>query len=177
MPAAEVSEQISLAGKEASGTGNMKLMINGALTLGTLDGANVEMSEKVGRDNIYIFGMTADQVERKWREGYDAYSFYQNNDRLRGAVDRIKNGINGEDFSYLYRYLLIGDHGIADPYMCLADFGDYCRAREDMLKDYQNPHVWNKKSLVNIANAGHFSADKAIKKYAEEIWQIEPVIK
>ncbi len=175
MPAAEVSEQISLAGKEASGTGNMKLMINGAVTLGTLDGANVEMSQVVGKQNIYIFGMTAEQVENKWRDGYDPYRYYENSDRLKRALDRLKSGFNGVDFNDIYRYLLIGDHGIADPYMCLADFGDYCHVRTDMLRDYADPREWNRKSLVNIASAGHFAADKAIAKYANEIWNLKPV--
>lgn len=175
MPAAEVSEQISLAGKEASGTGNMKLMINGALTLGTLDGANVEISESVGRDNIFIFGMTDKQVEEKWREGYDPVKYYQNNERLHRTIDYLKTGFHGVDFSEVFRYLLIGDHGIADPYMCLADYNDYCRVRSDMLSVYRNRKEWNQKSLVNIANAGRFTADIAIKKYADEIWNIKPI--
>ena len=175
MPASDISEQISLAGKEASGTGNMKLMINGAVTIGTLDGANVEISEAVGRDNIYIFGMTDREVEDKWRDGYNPYKYYEENHRLKRAVDYLKNGINGNDFSDIHRYLLVGDHGIADPYMCMADFGDYCRARYDMMNDYKNQREWTKKSLVNIASAGRFAADTAIRKYAEEIWGITPI--
>ena len=175
MPASDISEQISLAGKEASGTGNMKLMINGAITIGTLDGANVEISEAVGSDNIYIFGMTDKEVEDKWREGYNPYKYYEENYRLKRAVDYLKYGINGNDFSDIHRYLLVGDHGIADPYMCLADFGDYCRARYDMVNDYKNQREWTKKSLVNIASAGRFAADTAIRKYAEEIWGINPI--
>ena len=175
MPASDISEQISLAGKEASGTGNMKLMINGAITIGTLDGANVEISEAVGRDNIYIFGMTDKEVEDKWRDGYNPYKYYEENFRLKRAVDYLKHGINGNDFSDIHRYLLVGDHGIADPYMCLADFGDYCRARYDMINDYKNRREWAKKSLVNIASAGRFAADTAIRKYADEIWDISPV--
>ena len=175
MPASDISEQISLAGKEASGTGNMKLMINGAITIGTLDGANVEISEAVGSDNIYIFGMTDKEVEDKWREGYNPYKYYEENYRLKRAVDYLKYGINGNDFSDIHRYLLVGDHGIADPYMCLADFGDYCRARYDMVNDYKNQREWTKKSLVNIASAGRFAADTAIRKYAEEIWGISPI--
>ncbi|MGP1612440.1 MAG: glycogen/starch/alpha-glucan phosphorylase [Catonella sp.] len=175
MPASDISEQISLAGKEASGTGNMKLMINGAVTIGTLDGANVEISEAVGRDNIYIFGMTDREVEDKWRDGYNPYKYYEENHRLKRAVDYLKNGINGNDFSDIHRYLLVGDHGIADPYMCMADFGDYCRARYDMMNDYKNQRDWTKKSLVNIASAGRFAADTAIRKYAEEIWGITPI--
>ena len=174
-PASDVSEQISLAGKEASGTGNMKLMINGALTLGTLDGANVEIAEAVGRNNIYIFGMTDKQVEERWRDGYDPYKYYHDNVRLNRAMDYLKSGIGGVDFSNIYRYLLVGDHGIADPYMCLADFGDYCRAREDMLFDYTDEREWSRKSLVNIANAGRFAADIAIKKYCDEIWKVRPI--
>ena len=175
MPASDISEQISLAGKEASGTGNMKLMINGAVTIGTLDGANVEISEAVGRDNIYIFGMTDKDVEDRWRDGYNPYKYYEENLRLKRAVDYLKTGINGNDFSDIRRYLLVGDHGIADPYMCMADFGDYCRARYDMLNDYKNQRDWTKKSLVNIASAGRFAADTAIRKYAEEIWGIKPI--
>lgn len=175
MPASDISEQISLAGKEASGTGNMKLMINGAVTIGTLDGANVEISEAVGRDNIYIFGMTDREVEDKWCDGYNPYKYYEENHRLKRAVDYLKNGINGNDFSDIHRYLLVGDHGIADPYMCMADFGDYCRARYDMMNDYKNQREWTKKSLVNIASAGRFAADTAIRKYAEEIWGITPI--
>lgn len=175
MPASDISEQISLAGKEASGTGNMKLMINGAVTIGTLDGANVEISEAVGSDNIYIFGMTDKDVEDRWRDGYNPYKYYEENHRLKRAVDYLKNGVNGNDFSDIHRYLLVGDHGIADPYMCMADFGDYCRARYDMLNDYKNQREWTKKSLVNIASAGRFAADTAIRKYAEEIWGIRPI--
>ena len=175
MPASDIYEQISLAGKEASGTGNMKLMINGAITLGTLDGANVEISEAVGKDNIYIFGMTDKEVEDRWRDGYNPYKYYEENHRLKRAVDYLKQGINGNDFSDIHRYLLVGDHGIADPYMCLADFGDYCRARYEMLNDYKNQREWAKKSLVNIASAGRFAADTAIKKYADEIWGIKPI--
>lgn len=175
MPASDISEQISLAGKEASGTGNMKLMINGALTLGTLDGANVEISEAVGKENIYIFGMTDKEVEERWQNGYEPYRYYDDNYRLKRAVEYLRRGVNGNDFSDIHRYLLVGDYGIADPYMCLADFGDYCRARYDMLKDYKNTREWSKKSLVNIANAGRFAADTAIKKYAEEIWHIKPI--
>ena len=175
MPASDISEQISLAGKEASGTGNMKLMINGAITLGTLDGANVEISEAVGKDNIYIFGMTDREVEDRWRDGYNPYKYYEENHRLKRAVDYLRTGINGNDFSDIPRYLLVGDHGIADPYMCMADFGDYCRARFDMLNDYKEQRAWTKKSLVNIASAGRFAADTAIRKYAEEIWGIKPI--
>ena len=175
MPASDISEQISLAGKEASGTGNMKLMINGAVTIGTLDGANVEISEAVGSDNIYIFGMSDKDVEDRWRDGYNPYKYYEENLRLKRAVDYLKTGINGNDFSDIHRYLLVGDHGIADPYMCMADFGDYCRARYDMMNDYKNQREWTKKSLVNIASAGRFAADTAINKYAEEIWGINQV--
>lgn len=171
MPASDVSEQISLAGKEASGTGNMKLMINGAITLGTLDGANVEISEAVGNDNIYIFGMTAEEVEEKWRSGYHSYRYYDENYKLKRVLDFLRN--NG--FSDIYHYLLVGDYGIADPYLCLADFGDYTRVREEMLNDFKDVDRWHKKSLINIAKAGRFAADIAISKYANNIWHIKKI--
>ena len=174
MPATEVSEQISQAGKEASGTGNMKFMINGALTIGTLDGANVEMSENVGLDNIYIFGLNAGEVEELWKRGYDASGYYNSNVRLRRVVAALKKGFNGESFANIADYLLTGSP-VADPYMCMADFGAYCDARDRMLKDYADKTLWAKKSLLNVAASGVFSADRSIKEYAEKIWNVTPV--
>lgn len=174
MPATEVSEQISQAGKEASGTGNMKFMINGALTIGTLDGANVEMSERVGLDNIYIFGLKADEVEELWRRGYDASGFYNSNVRLRRVISSLKRGFNGESFSNIADYLLTGSP-VADPYMCMADFGAYCDARGRVLKDYSDKNIWAKKSLLNVAASGTFSADRSIREYAENIWNVKPI--
>jgi len=175
MPAAELSEQISLAGKEASGTGNMKLMINGALTIGTLDGANVEMTEEVGEDNIFLFGLHADEVEEVWRKGYSPSHYYQQDARLERAVERLKKGFAGMDFSNIHQYLMVGNYGVADPYMCMADFTDYCRAHDEVAKLYEDRMLWNKKSLINIAKAGRFAADRAIREYADRIWNIQPV--
>ena len=174
MPACEVSEQISTAGKEASGTGNMKFMINGALTIGTLDGANVEMSEAVGLDNIFIFGLTASEVDMLWKEGYSSTEFYNNNVKLQKVIKALKDGFNGESFSNIADYLLTNNK-IADPYMCMADFNDYQSRRNDMEKLYLSKEKWAKKSLINIASAGRFAADRAIKEYAENIWNLKVI--
>lgn len=174
MPAAEVSEQISQAGKEASGTGNMKFMINGALTLGTLDGANVEMAQAVGEDNIYIFGLKADEVDALWKKGYDASAFYNNNNALHIVIDSLKNGYNGESFVNIADYLL-RQSPVADPYMCMADFQSYVSMRNKMLGDYQDKELWAKKSLTNIASSGIFSSDRSIREYADNIWDLKPL--
>lgn len=174
MPASDISEQISLAGKEASGTGCMKFMINGALTLGTLDGANVEMKDAVGDENIYIFGLNAKEVEDLWRNGYVSAKYYMSNARLRATIDRISEGFNGKDFSNIATYLT-STNGVADPYMCLADYESYKNTFERMISDYSDRDAWLKKSLMNIANSGYFSADRSIREYAENIWHIAPV--
>lgn len=174
IPASEISEQISLAGKEASGTGNMKFMINGAITLGTLDGANVEISEQVGLENIVIFGMKDNEVQELWSKGYSANRFYEENPLLRRVLDRLDEGFNGQSFYHIKKYLL-SNYPIADPFMCLADFGDYMRAHHEMDRLYRNRRKWNQMSLINIAHAGVFSADRAIKEYAERIWDLKPV--
>ncbi len=174
MPATEVSEQISQAGKEASGTGNMKFMINGALTLGTMDGANVEMYQQVGEENIYIFGLRADEVEKLWKHGYDASQYYKSNSKLFTVITSLKRGYNGESFGHIADYLLTGSP-IADPYMCMADFGDYCLTRNRMLEDYKNSELWAVKSLRNVASSGVFSSDRSIKEYAENIWDLKSI--
>ncbi len=175
MPSSEVSEQISQAGKEASGTGNMKFMINGAVTIGTLDGANVEMSEAVGDDNIFIVGLTADEVEDIWTKGYNASSYYNHNDRIRKIVESLIRGFNGESFSDMANYLLTGTP-VADPYMCMADFESYFTAQKRMKAIYAEDKLrWQKMSLHNIASAGRFSADRSVKEYAENIWNLKPL--
>lgn len=174
MPASEVSQQISLAGKEASGTGNMKFMLNGALTIGTLDGANVEMSQEVGMDNIFIFGMTADEVEKLWRQGYNSTNLYNQNPVIRGVIETLNGKIGGENFSHIAQYLLTRSP-IADPYMCLADFNAYMDAHNKMDALYKNPTEWNKKSLINISKAGKFAADRSIEEYAKNIWNLKKV--
>lgn len=171
IPSAEISEQISLAGKEASGTGCMKLMINGAITIGTLDGANVEMLAAAGKDNMYIFGLTSKEAEELWFRGYNANEFYANNERLRRIVDYLNFGFAGESFSGISRYLLSG-YGVADPYMCFADFESYRTTHDKMLADYKDKEKWNKMSLMNIASAGYFAADRSIEEYAQRLWNL-----
>ncbi len=169
-PAAEISEQISLAGTEASGTSNMKFMINGAITLGTLDGANVEIHEAVGDENIILFGMTASQVEELKRSGYNPTLQYQHDALIRRAMDSLNHGIGGQQFQDIFHALISEDR-----YMALADFKSYREAQFRAERLYQNQHVWNKMGLVNIANAGRFAADRSIRDYAGSIWHASPV--
>ncbi len=174
MPASELSEQISTAGKEASGTGNMKFMMNGALTIGTLDGANVEMHQQLGDENIFLFGLTADQVTERKRQGYCSFDYYQQNPTLRRVIDRISAGF-GDQVTYpnLTNRLLFGTGcGMADEYMLLADFDSYCAAHKRALETYANRPLWNRMSLLNIARSGTFDADRAISDYAREIWHV-----
>ena len=174
MPATEISEQISQAGKEASGTGNMKFMINGALTIGTLDGANVEMAEACGRDNIFIFGLTTEEVDALWRQGYNSTEFYTDNKKLEGVIKALNKGFNGQSFSDIANYLLTNSP-VADPYMCLADFGSFCDIHATADEVYKNNLLWAEKSLINISSAGIFSADRSIRDYAENIWNLKPI--
>lgn len=173
MPAAEISEQISLAGTEASGTGNMKLMINGAVTIGTLDGANVEMRESVGDDNILIFGLKAEEAEHLRILGYDPSNIYQNNRAVRGVIDRLSTGIAGVTFKDIAASFTGACGAAADRYMVMADFADYTRIHEEALNRYKDPSVWNRMSLENIAGAGVFAADRALTEYAEKIWHLK----
>ena len=173
MPASEISEQISLAGKEASGTGNMKFMINGALTIGTLDGANVEMAELVGSDNIFIFGLKADEVSEIWNKGYNSSAYYNQDINMRKVIEALIVGFNGMSFGDIANYLLRGTP-VADPYMCLADYESYCQTQAAISNLYRNDKMaWNKKSLYNIAGAGHFTADRSIREYAKNIWNLK----
>ena len=174
MPASEVSEQISLAGKEASGTGNMKFMINGAVTFGTLDGANVEIAEQVGDDNVFIFGMKSNEVSDLWQRGYNARYYYDNNYIIKRVLDRLDKGFNGKSFSHIKNYLL-NQYPVADPYMCLADFDSYMKVYYQMDETYKDKAKWNKMSLVNIAKAGIFSSDRSINEYAKNIWNLKKV--
>ena len=170
MPAADISEQISLAGTEASGTGNMKLMLNGAITLGTLDGANVEIHDAVGDENIFIFGMKTPDVENLKRAGYNPQNYLNNNETLRNAVDFIRNGVNGKRFDEIVSSLTN-----SDPYMALADFADYQKAQKAVSKAYADRESFAKMSLMNISGAGIFSADRSIMDYADYIWNTKPV--
>ena len=176
VPAAEISEQISMAGKEASGTGCMKLMMNGAMTIGTLDGANVEMLAEAGKDNMYIFGLTSAEVDDLWLRGYNAQEYYIANPKLQRIVNALTVGFAGESFADIANYLTTGP-GIADPYLCLADFESYRMTHAKAVNDYADKAKWNKMSLMNIAASGFFAADRSIKEYAENIWNIKPLIK
>lgn len=171
MPAADISEQISLAGTEASGTGNMKLMLNGAITLGTMDGANIEIFDAVGEDNIFIFGMKTPEVEELKRRGYNPQNYYNNNAELHNTIDFINRvGIAGKQFPEIGGTLLNND-----PYMVLADFADYRRAQQEAVRTYADRTAWNRKSLMNISGAGRFAADRAINEYARDIWHTKSV--
>ena len=174
MPASELSEQISTAGKEASGTGNMKFMMNGALTIGTLDGANVEMHQQLGDENIFLFGLTADQVEERRRQGYRSLDYYQQDPVLKRVLDQISAGFSdGRSYTGLTNRLLFGGGGgIADEYMLLADFDSYCQAHRRSLEVYKDRRAWDQKSLINIARSGIFAADRSIRDYARDIWHV-----
>ena len=172
MPASEISEQISLAGKEASGTGNMKFMINGAVTFGTMDGANVEICDAVGSDNIFIFGMSAKEVDELWKSGYNSTYFYNNSMDLRKIIDRLKKGFAGKSFENIAAYLLTNG-GVADQYMCLADYQSYFETYQQMDKVYQNKEAFQRMSLINISEAGRFAADRSIEEYAKNIWRLK----
>ncbi len=165
MPASDISEQISLAGTEASGTGNMKLMLNGAITMGTLDGANIEIKEAVGDDNIIIFGMKTEEVENLKRTGYNPGAYYESNPVIKNCIDRMYSGINGCSFSEVANSLKN-----QDPYMVLADFDSYRKAQAYSSECYKDSEKWAKMSLNNIAGAGVFSADRAVTEYAKDIW-------
>lgn len=171
MPAADISEQISLAGTEASGTGNMKLMLNGAVTLGTMDGANVEIYDAVGEDNIFIFGLTTPEVEQLKRDGYDPMQFLNNNGMLKSAVDFIAQGVNGKQFGEITSSLMN-----VDQYMAFADFADYQKAQQLSAQAYRDKERFARMSLMNISGAGVFSADRSIMDYADRIWYTKPVV-
>jgi len=173
IPAADLSEQISTAGTEASGTGNMKFMLNGALTIGTLDGANVEMAEEMGEDNIFIFGMRVEEVEALKKKGYDATIYYNRNPELKQCIDQIQSGFyspnNPGEFHHLVDILLKWDR-----FLTLADYDDYVKSQDRVNQCYLNQALWTKKCLHNIASAGKFSSDRTIVEYGREIWGVEP---
>ncbi len=181
IPASEISEQLSTASKEASGTGNMKFMMNGAVTIGTMDGANVEMAEQVGMDNIYIFGMRSDTVRDMYRENtYNPMTIYESNDELRRALTQLIDGTlfptNPAAVQDLYHSLLMGENGnMGDPYFVLKDFGSYSMAQRRMAADHKNPDEWWKKAVINTAMSGIFSSDRTIREYNERIWHLTPL--
>ena len=170
IPAADISEQISIAGKEASGTGNMKLMINGAVTLGTLDGANVEIFEQVGEDNIFLFGMKAHEVDELWRRGYSPVDWLRGNSDLQAVIDMLTSNVLGARFDDIAKSLLTNAYGVADAYMTIADFDSYVAAQQRVSDTYKDETKFMNMSLTNIAKAGIFSSDRAVAEYAKNIW-------
>jgi len=174
-PASELSEQISTAGMEASGTGNMKFALNGALTIGTLDGANIEIRDAVGEENIFIFGLNDREVAERKRRGYAPWEIYNGNPELRGVLDAIHGGFFSPDdpgrFSPIFDSLLYK----GDPYMLMADFSAYMACQEHVDDCYCHPAEWTFKSICNVAKMGYFSSDRTIREYAADIWNVTPV--
>ena len=180
IPAAEVSEQLSTAGKEASGTGNMKFMMNGALTIGTMDGANIEISQAVGRRNIYVFGLTAAEVEHAYAyQSYHASEVYETHPGVRHAMEQLIDGTlspgNPRAFQDIYHSLLFGDGGMADPYFVLKDLPSYARAQQKLGVDYGKPDKWWRMAVLNTAASGIFSSDRTIAQYNRDVWQLTPL--
>lgn len=179
--AADISEQISTAGKEASGTGNMKFMLNGAVTCGTLDGANVEMLEQVGEDNIYIFGLKADEVAArlKFNNSDEVKTIYSTNQVLRKALEQLISGEiepeNTQIFRDLYQTLLFGDYGYPDTYMVIRDFEAYCNIQDKISEDYNDKKKWWHMAIMNTASCGYFSSDRTIKEYNDKIWHLKAI--
>lgn len=175
IPAADLSEQISTAGHEASGTGNMKLALNGALTIGTMDGANIEIYNEVGKENIFIFGMNAEEVEILRRNGYSPWSFYNSNKKLKKAIDMINEGFFSKDKIFLFRPVIESLLDLGDKYMLLAEYKSYIDCQKKVSEIYEDQYLWTKMSILNVANMGKFSADRTIKEYMNDIWKVKPV--
>ncbi|MBR4002783.1 MAG: glycogen/starch/alpha-glucan phosphorylase [Clostridia bacterium] len=172
MPATDVSEQISLAGQEASGTGNMKAVYNGGLMICTADGANIEITDVCGENSSFMFGMKADEVENVWKTHYEPATYYSKNPKIKTVIDMLNKGFNGVSFSDLAKYLL-STADVGDPYMCLADFDSYVEAHEKLDKLYRKPALWHKQCLKNISKMGYFSSDRSIEDYAKDIWDLK----
>jgi starch phosphorylase len=170
-PAADLSEQISTAGLEASGTGNMKFTLNGALTIGTLDGANVEIREAVGADNFFLFGLTAEQVLARRREGYRPRDVLAHDPELAHALDLVASGAFSDGDRDLFAPLVrdLTDH---DPFLVLADFRSYAEAQQRVAAAWRDPIAWTRMSILNVARAGRFSSDRSIREYATRIWRV-----
>jgi starch phosphorylase len=170
-PGSDLSEQISTAGYEASGTGNMKFALNGALTIGTLDGANVEIAERVGAENIFIFGLTADEVEARRAAGYNPREEYEKSAPLRRALDFVASGLLSPEQPGLFRPLIEGllHH---DPFFVLADFDAYVAAQAEVDRAFRDPDEWTRRAVLNVARCGYFSSDRSVREYAERIWRV-----
>jgi len=173
-PSADLSEQISLAGMEASGTGNMKFCMNGALTIGTLDGANIEIREEVGADNFFLFGLSAPEVYALKAQGYRPMDYYNANQGLRDVIDLIRSGFFSRGDTELFRPLIDGLL-FRDPYFLLADFQSYLECQERVAETYRDTERWTRMSILNTARSGKFSSDRSIQDYCDGIWDIKPV--
>jgi starch phosphorylase len=172
-PAADLSEQISTAGKEASGTGNMKFSMNGALTIGTLDGANVEIRQEVGEENFFLFGLTASQVDETRRNGYNPHFIYEHNEELNQVINMINSGVFSGGNKTLFKP--ITDNLIwHDPYMLLADYPLYVACQDLVAETWKTPEKWTEMAIMNVARMGKFSSDRSIKDYCEKIWKVKP---
>jgi starch phosphorylase len=173
-PAVDLSEQISTAGKEASGTGNMKMSLNGALTIGTLDGANVEIRERVGADNFFLFGLTAAEVRSQKTAGYRPWEYVERDPELRGVIDSIASGqfapSDRERYAPIVRSLVESDE-----YMSLADYRAYLDAQERVSAAFCNADEWSRRAILNVARMGYFSSDRSVREYCDEIWKVQPV--
>jgi len=175
IPAADLSEQISTAGMEASGTGNMKFALNGALTIGTLDGANIEIKDAVGDDNIFIFGLNVDEIIATRHAGYNPYHFYESNTELKRVIDQIAQGRFSPHEPDLFQPIIRTLLNDGDPYMIMADFAGYLDCQERVNTTYHNPQAWTRMAILNTARVGRFSSDRTIGEYAKEIWNVEPI--
>jgi starch phosphorylase len=174
IPAADLSEQISMAGLEASGTGNMKFTLNGALTIGTMDGANIEIREEVGEENIFIFGLLADEVVKLKNSGYTPRTYYESNPMLKRVIDMLASDYFNKNEPGIFKSIVDSLLGI-DFYCLLADYQSYIDAQDKVSKLYLDTEEWTKKAILNVARVGKFSSDRSIKEYAEKIWKVEPV--
>jgi starch phosphorylase len=172
-PAIDLSEQISTAGKEASGTGNMKAALNGAVTIGTLDGANIEMREAVGSENFFAFGLSIEQVRDRQARGYQPQEVYDGHAELREAIDRIASGFFSQGDRQIFQPIVRGllDH---DPFMVLADYPSYVASHEEATLAFRDEDRWTRMSILNVARMGYFSSDRAIQEYCRDIWHVEP---
>lgn len=175
IPAANLSEQISTAGMEASGTGNMKFALNGALTIGTLDGANVEIKEEVGDENIFIFGLQEDEIDQLRREGYNPWDYYNANEELKQAIDQIREGFFSDGDRSLFEPIIDALLHEGDYFMVLADFEAYVNKQDEVSEAFKDQDEWNRKAIINTANIGKFSSDRTINDYNDEIWQAPKV--
>jgi starch phosphorylase len=175
LPACDLSEQISTAGTEASGTGNIKLALNGALTIGTLDGANIEMKDEVGEDNIFIFGLTAEEGAALRAKGYNPWDIYNTNAELRQALDMIAGGYFSPDAPHRFRPICDALTGYGDHFLLLADYASYIACQDQVDALYRDPEEWSRRAILNVAGMGRFSSDRTIREYAETVWNVKAV--